>query len=283
LVLLVGLLLVLGAVPARAQTLDQSQLIGTNAPCLQAGANPISLAQTFTAGLTGDLVRVDLGIFDPAVATQPLTVEIRTVDAMGVPTATVLATETVPAADVPTAPLSPLTTVLINPPVAITATTQYAIVLYTAGTVPYCWRNAFAGLDPYAGGAAWVSPASPPTTWALVTPPGPGFDDFVFATYVDTTYTLPTPITNLAVSGSTLRFRLATAATVRFSLDKRVARNRFRRVGTFSARARRGRNRVRVPRRLNGRRVGKGVFRLSARAVNGGGRGALTRRVVRLR
>jgi hypothetical protein len=100
---------------------------------------------------------------------------------------------------------------------------------------------------------------------------------------VDTTYALPTQVASLAVSGSTLRFRLSAPARVRFSLDRRVARNRYRRVGTFSTRARRGRNRVRIPRRLNGRRVGKGVFRLSARAVNSGGRGALSRRVVRLR
>jgi hypothetical protein len=100
---------------------------------------------------------------------------------------------------------------------------------------------------------------------------------------VTTGYALPTQVANLSVTGSVVSFRLAAPARVRFSLDRRVARNRFRRLGTFSARARRGRNRVRIPRRLNGRRVGKGVFRLSARAVNSGGRGVLTRRVVRLR
>jgi hypothetical protein len=105
-------------------------------------------------------------------------------------------------------------------------------------------------------------------------------DDFAFETYVDTSYTLPTPVTNLAVSGSTLRFRLASPATVRFSLDKRIARNRFRRVGKFTTTARRGRNRLRIPRRLGGRRVGKGLFRLSARASGGG---PLSRRLVRIR
>jgi uncharacterized repeat protein (TIGR01451 family) len=100
---------------------------------------------------------------------------------------------------------------------------------------------------------------------------------------VNAPYNLAPAVEQLSSTGRTVGFSLASASTVRFSLDRRITRNRFRRVGTFSTRARRGRNRVRVPRRLNGRRVGKGVFRLSARAVTGGGRGALTRRVVRLR
>jgi hypothetical protein len=93
-------------------------------------------------------------------------------------------------------------------------------------------------------------------------------------------YELAPPIQNLALSRSVISFRLPTSATVRFSLDKRVTRTRFRRVGKFSTTARRGRNRVRVPRRLGGRRVGKGVFRLSARASGGG---PLSRRLVRIR
>jgi hypothetical protein len=277
------MLVVLGAVPARAQTLDQSQLTQNTAACAQGSAFPFSFAQTFTAGLTGDLVRVDLEIFHGAGGpTQPLTVEIRTVDTITFkPTGTVLASETLLPGDVPTAPGSGLTTVLIDPPVAVTAGTQYAIVLYTAETVAsYCWAfQATAPVDPYPGGAFWFSQASPPTAWALSSLPGL-FDDFVFATYVDTTYALPNQVTNLAVSGSTLRFRLAAPATVRFSLDKRVTRYRFRRIGKFTTVARRGRNRVRIPRRLGGRRVGKGLFRLSARASGGG---PLSRRLVRIR
>ena len=116
---------------------------------------------------------------------------------------------------------------------------------------------------------------SPPTTWF-----GPLTSaDFVFATYVNEAYNLPTPITNLAVSGTTLRFRLAAPATVRFSLDRRITRTRYRRVGKFTRVARRGRNRVRIPSRLGGRRVGKGLFRLSARASGG----SLSRRLIRIR
>jgi hypothetical protein len=110
------------------------------------------------------------------------------------------------------------------------------------------------------------------------------YDALLAETDCDNPYALPTAVARIATSGSTLGFSLNSPATVGFSLDRRVGRDRYRRVGTFRAAGHQGRNRIRIPRVLvNGRRVGKGVFRLSARAVNGGGRGALTRRVVRIR
>jgi hypothetical protein len=273
LLVLMGMLLMLGAVPAQAQVLDQSQPLHTAPAGITSGG---SLAQTFTAGLTGDLSRVDvyLGYLTQTPPTQPITLEIRTADASG-PTSTVLATETIPVFAVQGT--GAFTTVQIDPPVAVTAGTQYAIVLYTADTAGYAWF--WHAPTTYTGGDFWSSAASPPTTWTLFGEVA----DLTFETYVIPTYDVPTEIASLRISGSTIGFRLASPATVRFSLDRRVARNRYRRVGTFGSRARRGRNRVRIPRRLNGRRVGKGVFRLSARATNSGGRGALTRRVVRLR
>ena len=81
-------------------------------------------------------------------------------------------------------------------------------------------------------------------------------------------------------TGRTIGFSLASASTVRFSLDRRITRTRYRRVGKFTRAARRGRNRVRIPSRLGGRRVGKGLFRLSARASGGG---PLSRRRIRIR
>jgi uncharacterized repeat protein (TIGR01451 family) len=93
-------------------------------------------------------------------------------------------------------------------------------------------------------------------------------------------YDVPLALQRLSVSGRTVRFRLAASAAVRFSLDRQITRTRYRRVGKFSAQARRGRNRVRIPRRLGGRRVGKGLFRLSARASGGG---PLSRRLIRIR
>jgi hypothetical protein len=92
-------------------------------------------------------------------------------------------------------------------------------------------------------------------------------------------YQLPVTVESLSLSGSTVRFRLAAPATVRFSLDRRITRTRYRRVGKFTRAARQGRNRVRIPSRLGGRRVGKGLFRLSARASGG----SLSRRLTRIR
>jgi hypothetical protein len=274
LVVLVGMLVVLGgsAGPASAEV-DQSQT-GISQGVSTVGPTQ-SVAQTFTAGITGDLDRVDLYLSQGDVAaTAPLTVEIRAVDASGEPTGPPLASASVPAASVPSIP-GGWVTVLFAPPAPVVAGTQYAIVVYTASSNSYLWYGQAA--NPYPAGAAWFS-TSPPSTWS-----GPSSADQAFITYVTPTYDLPVVVQSLALSGSSVRFRLATPATVRFSLDRRISRNRYRRVGTFSARARRGRNRVRIPRRLNGRRIGKGVFRLSARAVNSSGRGALTRRVVRLR
>ena len=93
-------------------------------------------------------------------------------------------------------------------------------------------------------------------------------------------YDVPLGIQRLSLSGRTVSFRLAAPAAVRFSLDRRMTRTRYQRVGKFSAQARRGRNRVRIPRRLGGRPVGKGLFRLSARASGGG---PLSRRLARIR
>jgi uncharacterized repeat protein (TIGR01451 family) len=121
------------------------------------------------------------------------------------------------------------------------------------------------------------------TTSAVATNESAGGQGATATLTVLSPYSLALGVESLSLSGRTVRFRVGAPATVRFSLDRRVARNRYRRVGKFSTTARRGRNRARVPRRLSGRRVGKGVFRLSARAVNSGGRGPLSRRIVRVR
>jgi hypothetical protein len=280
LLVLMGVLVALAAVPAQAQTLDQHQDSAGTCAALSAQQSD---AQFFTAGFSGDLTRVELFLRrNAAEVVAPLTVEIRDVGGIG-PGTTIFASATVPAADVPLT--GAFVAVDFAAPAAVAAGTQYAIVVYTAapqlatGGPPYLFCGA--GGDLYPAGAAWANNSSPPdaSLWFSL----PDDFDFAFRTYVLTPYELPTEVQALALSGSTVRFRLAAPATVRFSLDKRVRRGRYLRIGKFTTRASRGRNRVRIPRRLNGRRVGKGLFRLSARAVNSGGRGALTRRVVRLR
>ena len=96
---------------------------------------------------------------------------------------------------------------------------------------------------------------------------------------VKSLYSLPLSVQRLSSTGRTVGFSLASASTVRFSLDRRITRTRYRRVGKFTRIARQGRNRVRIPSRLGGRRVGKGLFRLSARASGG----SLSRRLIRIR
>src|SRR3954469_10699638 len=102
--LLAGLLAVMLTIqPAAAQAptrqLDQSQTVQT----LPAAFNSaFSLFQTFTAGLTGGLDQVDLPLARlGAVGAGTVTISIVTVGAGGVPSGTVLASTTVPAASLP--------------------------------------------------------------------------------------------------------------------------------------------------------------------------------------
>src|SRR5215211_9158286 len=85
------------AAGASAGTLDQQQTI-SNFGGLQVDSTQ-SKAQTFTAGLTGQLDQVDLALSDMG-ATTPLTVQIRDGSATA-PGDTVLASASVPTSDVP--------------------------------------------------------------------------------------------------------------------------------------------------------------------------------------
>ena len=176
---------VLGLAPADAwaQTLDQEQAsFNTNRAVQGPGTgSPISRAQTFTAGLSGQLDRVDLVLTKSSAATVgPLIVEIRDVDPSGAPGTTVLARTEVPAADVPTG-VAQLAFVAVpfDSPAAVEAGSQYAIVAYTGGDNGYRWG--VATTNPYGGGLAFTSDESPPTTWNLQSS---GLDDFAFRTYV---------------------------------------------------------------------------------------------------
>src|SRR5262249_12701927 len=112
-----------------------------------------------------------------------ITVEIRNTSGVpGLPGTTVLASGTVPGSAVPgTQGFVPFT---LNPPAPVTAGTEYAIVAYTSGAAQYRLRPRPA-IDPYAQGANFSSPGSPPTgPW---TSNGSGHD-LAFKTYV-----VPTP------------------------------------------------------------------------------------------
>jgi len=161
---------------ALAGTLDQQQPNGEGAS-LQI-QNTQSLAQTFTAGLTGGLDQVDLKLSGTG-PTQPLIVEIRNSTA-GSPGGTVLASGSIPTSAAPAVTAFVSLGFATPPPVA--AGTQYAIVAYTGGADLYGWGAAVT--NPYAGGTTFGTATSPPVTWTAF----PAVD-LAFKTYVDTTST----------------------------------------------------------------------------------------------
>jgi hypothetical protein len=173
--------LALAPAGAWAGTLDQQQtsFAAGGAGIVGPELTPASRAQTFTAGLSGELDRVDLALAQPTTpSVGPLTVEIRNVDASGAPGTTVLASTDVPAASVPTVDQGhAFVEVEFDSPADVAASGRYAIVAYTGGTDFYSWGRA--GADLYAGGSPFDSNESPPSAWFL----NPG-DDFAFRTYV---------------------------------------------------------------------------------------------------
>src|SRR5579884_951619 len=178
LVLGVPLVLVLalwfGSEVARADVLDQSQTTAVSAVEITGPNSPFSASQTFTAGLTGLLDRVDLLLRKSSSPTSGLTVQIRNVSG-GEPGSSVLASTDVPAANVPTS--SGWVQVDFVSPALVSSGTQYAIVAYTAAFA-YLWEDA--QTDAYSGGGLWYSFASPPTSWNEFSG-----DDLAFDTYVE--------------------------------------------------------------------------------------------------
>jgi hypothetical protein len=184
---------------ASAGTLDQEQALSSGASHSiydddGMGSSGQSVAQTFTAGLTGDLDQVDMNISKFGTPTADLTVQIW--DTVGGTPVNVLATESVPAASLTTTPA--FTPVTFDPRVPVTAGTQYAIVAWAATPFasPYSWTEA--GANPYAAGELRVqlAPNASPPTPGFWGPSGATFD-MTFRTYVVTppTTTPPPPTT----------------------------------------------------------------------------------------
>jgi hypothetical protein len=180
----VALVLLVATDPASAAgTLDQSQT--TQVPAGEAGFVSSSQweAQTFTAGITGQLDQVDL-LLQRSGFPGSLLVEIRTVSA-GTPTSTVLATATVPEASVSCCSFDWIS-VTLGVPVASAAGTQYAIVLGAPGASGcdpsgncnnYFWGSALT--NPYSAGTQVVS-VDGGASWPIIVPD----NDFAFKTYV---------------------------------------------------------------------------------------------------
>jgi hypothetical protein len=165
---------------ASAGTLDQQQ---TTLGDTLALASSESLAQTFTAGISGGLDEVDLHLAQFLTPTY-ISVEIRDVSA-GVPGSAILASRPVAPDSVPAT--SPgWVSIGFAPPAPIVAGTKYALVAYTASSSGYyAWTRAQA--DAYPGGEQLFGSSPPPDNWMAVGPP----DDLAFKTYV-----VPSPPTS---------------------------------------------------------------------------------------
>ena len=162
----------------RNQTLDQ------NAPTwhvsdFNAGVmSTQSVGQSFTAGLSGPLSRVSLGLTRSGTVTQ-ITAEIYASDGSGNATGAALASKTIVGTTLPTSPGGSLTNFDFASPVSVVAGTKYVIVLTTpdqssmggGGSYRLYRENG----NSYIGGNGIVHPLTTQNAQ----------NDYVFQTYVD--------------------------------------------------------------------------------------------------
>jgi hypothetical protein len=168
-------------------TLDQQQM-STNVIVSTAGG---SFAQTFTAGLTGQLGEVEL-FLGKSAGTEPLEVQIRNVEATDAPGKEVLAKQTV-------APSSSTewSAIVFSSPAQVVSGTQYAIVVYESpATGSFEWNGEVG--NPYTRGAAWFQGEAPPLGKWIEAESVLRFTDFAFKTYVQQ---LPTSIDQCKKNG----------------------------------------------------------------------------------
>jgi hypothetical protein len=145
-----------------------------------------TLAQTFTAGLTGALTSIDIALQESGSGGDE-TVGIYAVNGSGQPTGTAIASTVVPASAIaPTGTWSAgaaLVNVAFTPAPSVVAGTQYAYTIAApnanyAGSPPNSYV-AYAAAAAYAGGDGWFcNPSS--CTWSTLN------FDLGFRTYVDT-------------------------------------------------------------------------------------------------
>ena len=157
----------------RTQTLDQ------NSAAWDAGQwsgilSSQAMAQSFTAGLTGPLSRVSLGIYRVNTPTQ-ITASIYAAGISGNAEGSALASKTLDATTIPTSELGALVAFDFVSPVTVTAGTQYVIVVTTPDSSPNIYKWGYIIGNSYAGGTGIVWPLTSPTV----------LGDLVFKTYVD--------------------------------------------------------------------------------------------------
>lgn len=141
-----------------------------------------TIAQLFTAGLTGALTSVDVYLSRQYASTTNLTVSIFGVDPGGHPTGNALASRLLTSAEVTALPLSrpvnPVTSARLNvaftsPPRVVDGTT-YAIVVASTDDYPaYHWLSS-------------TTPDTSPSSWQCSNASWGAYEQLSFATYVDT-------------------------------------------------------------------------------------------------
>jgi hypothetical protein len=174
-----------GAAPASAGTLDQQQ---TNAsdPLPESLGGSVELAQTYTAGISGQQDQVDLSVdrdtSQCGATPAGLIVEIHGVDAVGEPDGPSLSTATVSDGAIPEfisdAPPLNYTPVSFASPATVSAGTRYAIVVRSPDTPNGCYAWYGSNADLYTRGSALRSTDSG-GSWSP-----PTYSDFAFKTYV---------------------------------------------------------------------------------------------------
>lgn len=183
-VVLLALTLVVLAVaaPAHAGTLDQQQSV-TSSGFGAGNCGSIAIAQTFTAGITGQLDQLDVFVYrDERNTSEPLRVEIHST-VHGEPSGEILATQTLQPQRFGTGPffVSDFEAVTFDAAANVVAGSQYAIVLRETGVecfVGYWWAEEPA--DTYGAGEIWVKIGDQPWQPATVA----RAEDFAFRTYV---------------------------------------------------------------------------------------------------
>ena len=165
-------------VAVRRQTLDQ------NYPTWHTGGSYVgvdavqSIGQSFTAGLSGPLSRIAVGIFRVGAVTQ-ITADIYATNLAGNVTGSALATRTIVGTTVPTGSGGALAVFDFASPVSVVSGSQYVIVMTTPDRGPmysegdYNWYEENG--NSYAGGNGIAYPLTTPSK----------LNDYVFQTYVD--------------------------------------------------------------------------------------------------
>jgi hypothetical protein len=159
---------------------DQQYTATQNSLAITAGNG---IGQTFTVGVTGQLIGMDLELGRQAAVTQPLEVELRTmtgslpdVSAQGLLYSTSVSASTVPVQDYPTT--FTLSLDLSSAALHVTPGEQLALLLTTTDNAWYNWAADDSSTHPYQGGGS-LQLGYPFFTWVNVPGNENGFETLV--------------------------------------------------------------------------------------------------------